>query len=217
MKSSGERFVFWLVVFLLIFGSVLLIIRSIINSNNIPLPNELTENDWIKGNPDAEIILIEYSDFQCPFCALEAEYISEIIAEFGNYIQFTYRHYPLKSIHPNATLAAQAAEAAGLQGKFWEMHDILFTYQSSWSSLSIDQAESEFIKYATDIDIDPKQFLQDLNSKKVEKLVDYEYESAIKGDLTGTPTIFLNAEKIQNPQNVEDFRTIIRQAIEQNK
>ena len=214
MKSSGERLVFWLIAFLLIAGSVFAIIYSIIGSNNIPLPNELTENDWIKGNPDSEIVLIEYSDFQCPACVAYYKIMKDIMGEFGEYIQFAYRHYPLKPIHPNATLAAQAAEAAGLQGKFWEMHDILFTYQSSWSSLSIDQAESEFAKYATDIGLDSKQFLQDLNSKKVEKLVDYEYKSAVEGGLTGTPTFFLNAEKIQNPQNIQEFRTIIREAIE---
>lgn len=196
-------------------GSLYGLYRTVSAPEEIPLPNELTEEDWIKGNPDAEVVLIEYSDFQCPACIYFYKMVEEILDEFGNHMQFAYRHFPLKTIHDKATLAAQATEAAGLQGKYWEMYSKIFEYQVTWSSLSVNDAENQFIKYAADFDLDQKQFIEDLNSSKVENLVEAEFKSAIDGGLNSTPTFFLNGERIKNPKTLDDFRTLIRNAIEQ--
>jgi len=215
MKSSGERTIFWLIVILLIAGAIYGVIRLVTPPVDVPLPNEISEDDWIKGNSDSSVILIEYSDFQCPACVYYNTLVQEVMDEFGNHIQFAYRHYPLKSLHPNATLAAQAAEAAGIQGKFWEMHDILFEKQSEWDSLKGDELENAFIGYAHELNLDQKQFIKNLNSKTVKNLVEAEYQSARQGGLTGTPSFFLNGEQVR-PGELENFRTLIRQAIEEN-
>jgi len=215
MRRNGERFIFWLVVVILIAGSVYGIIRVVNPGEDIPLPHELTKDDWIRGNSDAEIVLIEYSDFQCPACVHYYRFMEEILDEFGGHIKFTFRHFPLTTIHDKAQLAAQAAEAAGLQGKFWEMYEMLFDDQTTWSTLSANDAENQFIGYAGDIGLDQKQFIEDLHSKKVKKIVDTEFQSARDGGLNATPTFFLNGEKI-TPRNLEEFRTLIRTAIEQN-
>lgn len=199
----------------MIFGALYGVYRAVSTPEEIPLPNELTEEDWIKGNPDAEVILIEYSDFQCPACAYFYEMVEDILDEFGNHMQFAYRHFPLKTIHNKAVLAAQATEAAGLQGKYWEMYSRIFEYQATWSSLSVNDAENEFIRYAAGLNLDQKQFIADLNSSKVENLVEAEFQSALEGGLNSTPTFFLNGERIKSPKNLDEFRTLIRNAIEQ--
>lgn len=215
MRKAGERFLFWLVVIIILAGSFYGLYRAVSTPEEIPLPNELSEEDWIKGNPDSDIILIEYSDFQCPACAHFYQMVEDILDEFGNHIQFAYRHFPLKTIHDKSVLAAQATEAAGLQGKFWEMYSEIFENQATWSILSVNDAENQFIKYAAEIDLDQKQFMEDLNSSKVENLVEAEFQSALEGGLNSTPTFFLNGERIKNPSTLDEFRTLIRNAIEQ--
>ena len=196
-------------------GALYGVYRAVSTPEEIPLPNELTGEDWIKGNPDAEVVLIEYSDFQCPACASFYVIVEEILDEFGSHMQFAYRHFPLKSIHDKASLAGQAAEAAGLQGKFWEMYAEIFENQAMWKQLSVNDAENYFTKYAANLDLDQKQFIEDLNSSKVENLVEAEFKSAREGGLNSTPTFFLNGEKIENPKDLQEFRTLIRNAIEQ--
>ncbi|MEK7508222.1 MAG: thioredoxin domain-containing protein, partial [Patescibacteria group bacterium] len=92
-----------------------------------------TANAWMKGNPSALVTLVEYSDFQCPACGSYYPIVKRIMAEFGDRINLTYRHFPLRRIHESADLAARASEAAGNQGKFWEMHDMLFENQARWT------------------------------------------------------------------------------------
>lgn len=214
MRKAGERFLFWLVVTTILIGSIYGVYRAATTPEDIPLPTELTAEDQIKGNPEADVVLIEYSDFQCPACASYYYLVEEILNEFGNHMKFTYRHFPLKSIHDKATLAAQATEAAGMQGKYWEMYSEIFENQSRWSSLSVEDAENEFIKYAAGLDLDQKQFIEDINSNKAKSLVETEFQSAVEGGLNSTPTFFLNGERIKNPKDLDEFRTLIRDAIE---
>ncbi len=214
MRKAGERFLFWLVVTIVLIGAIYGVYRAATTPADIPLPTELTSADQIKGNPESDVILIEYSDFQCPACVSYYYLVEEILNEFGNHMQFTYRHFPLKSIHDKATLAAQATEAAGMQGKYWEMYSEIFENQAVWSSLPVAGAENEFIKYAADLDIDQKQFIEDINSSKAENLVEAEFQSAVEGGLNSTPTFFLNGERIKNPKDLDEFRTLIRDAIE---
>ena len=141
--------------------------------------------------------------------------MNDIMDEFGEHIKFAFRHFPLTTIHDKAQLAAQVAEAAGLQGKFWEMYEMLFDYQATWRMLTANDAENQFIGYASDIGLDQKQFIEDLHSKEVEEMVDMDFKSAIDGGLNATPTFFLNGEKI-TLHNFEEFRTLIRTAVEQS-
>lgn len=161
---------------------------------------EVTEpTKHIKGNLESEIVLIEYSDFQCPACKNTAPQLSQLIEQFGDQFQLEYRHFPLRSIHPNAQIAAQAAEAAGMQGKFWEMHDILFENQSEWGQ-SFNPTRL-FRKYAEEIGINPDRLEYDLESDLIEQIVDTHYGEAEVMQLPGTPSFVFDGEII----NLQDF------------
>jgi len=170
-------------------------------------------SDWVKGNSESKIVLVEYSDFQCPACGAYHPVVQQLVREFGNDVAFVYRHFPLRQIHPNADLAARAAEAAGVQGKFWEMHDLLFENQKEWSDQK--NAIDSFVKYAESLGLNGEQFKSDIDSKEVKQKVNEDYNGGISLKISGTPTFFLNGKKLQNPRNYEEFQTIIKQAIEQ--
>lgn len=155
----------------------------------------------IKGNPDAAVTLVEYSDFQCPACAAFQPVIEQLLASYGDKIRFEYHHYPLP-IHNFAQQAAVAAEAAGQQGKFFEMHDRLFLNQQEWSTSATPQAF--FIKYATELGLDEEKFKTHLRSSILRDAVREDLRQAQSLQLTGTPSFFLNGEKMQF-ETFEDF------------
>lgn len=167
------------------------------------------DSDWIKGAPlkDTKVTLIEYSDFECPACGAYYPMVKQLGQEFKN-ISIIYRHFPLPQ-HANARGAAQAAEAAGQQGKFWEMHNLLFDNQTTWSGSTA--AEQIFTAYAQNLGLEMTKFKTDFNSAETKTKIEADYQSGAK-EIDGTPTFFLNDKKIQNPQNYDDFRSIIQQA-----
>ncbi|PKL36473.1 hypothetical protein CVV38_01030 [Candidatus Peregrinibacteria bacterium HGW-Peregrinibacteria-1] len=223
MNQTTKSTLIWTIAGLLI---AVAIIAAAILSNRTPSdpstpPNDteetltpaVSDQDWTKGTDSPVVTLVEYSDLQCPACANASAIVDELLKEFSNHMQFVYRHYPLRSIHPNAQLAGQAAEAAGKQGKFWEMHDLLFASQSSWSSLASQAAADAFVGYATELGLDTAVFEEDMKSREVEQIVNAQYDSAQKMGLSGTPTFFLNGEIMRNPGTLEGFRAEIRNAI----
>lgn len=174
----------------------------------VPLATEVTANDWTKGNPEASVVIVEYSDFQCPACAAYEPVMTQLLAEYGDRMLFVYRHFPLKTIHRNAASGAAAAEAAGIQGKFWEMHNVLFANQDSWSTLA--NPGSEFEKYATALGLNTEQFMTDYASKTVKDEVEADYQSGLDAGLDSTPSFFLNGSLITtNPQGYEGLATLI--------
>lgn len=176
----------------------------------------LKTEEWVMGNEESNIVLIEYSDFQCPACRSRLSILEPLLEEFDNHIKFVYRHFPLRSIHQNAQLSAQASEAAGLQGKFWEMHAIIFENQAVWSELPNSEAKLTFIKYAEEIGLDKAKFESDLVSGEVEDLVEEDYQAGISARVGGTPTFFLNGQEV-GINDYEQARQTIRQAIEAAK
>ncbi len=171
---------------------------------------KVLDTDWTEGNVEAKISLVEYSDFQCPACAYYAEIVKQIMNEFGEHVVLIYRHFPL-DIHKNSIPAARAAEAAGRQGKFWEMHDMLFDRQSDWSAEI--NPEQKFTQYADQLKLDTAQFLEDYNSSATISYVEESLNSALSMGLTYTPTFILNG-KIIKPNSYDDFRNIVRDAVE---
>lgn len=174
---------------------------------------KVAEDDWVKGNKEAKVTLIEYSDFQCPACGAYYPIVKQLNHEIGDKIVFAYRHFPLRQAHPNAELAAQAAEAAGRQGKFWEMHDMLFENQKEWSNQS--SPKETIGKYAQSLNFDIERFKSDLDSKEVKGKVNNDYQSGIKARVNSTPTFFLNGNKLDNPRNYEEFKDLIQKVISQ--
>jgi len=167
--------------------------------------------DNIKGNKEAKVVIMEYSDFQCPACRSYYLVVREIMQEYGDRVAFVYRHFPLTGIHANAEFAARAAEAAGEQGKFWEMHDLLFEKQSEWSN-SANVAEI-FESYAKLLDLNIEQFNLDWRSKEIKNFVSAHRVHSLKSGLQGTPSFFINGKQIPNPDSIEQFRKIISDAL----
>jgi len=165
----------------------------------------------IKGNPDAPVKLVEYSDFQCPACAAFQPVINDVLETFGDQMSFEYKHFPLTAIHPLAEPAARAAEAAGQQGKFFEFHDKLFENQATWSRSQ--NPTTFFIRYAEEVGIDTAQFRRQLRSSILRDEVRADAAEARSLQLTGTPTFFLNGERMQI-QTYQDFFDQIARAVD---
>ena len=174
-------------------------------------PLGVQEDDWVAGNASAAATLIEYLDFECPSCGAYHPILKEFEKEFGDDLRVVTRYYPLP-LHKNSMEAALAAEAAGRQGKFWEMQDILFRSQSEWAAKQSADADL-FLPYAEKIGLDMDRFNSDRKDDAVRARV---LRNKAEGDalkITGTPSFFLNGEKLQNPRTVEDFKTLIRAEI----
>ena len=201
-------------------GSALLIVGlayfgSKSSSSNISgTPAPISDSDWVKGNEDAKVTIIEYSDFQCPACASAYPIMKKAVQEFGDKIRFAYRHFPLIQIHQNAELAAESAEAAGIQGKFWEMHDRLFEKQSNWGTSK--EAKKFFVQYAGELELDKAKFESDLASDIVKQKVQNSRSEAARINLGGTPSIFINGKIIDNPGSYDELKQLIDDAIVKN-
>lgn len=204
--TKENRLWFW-TISILVLVFLTWIIISIANPNTSG-STIVTDQEWSKGNPDALVVLIEYSDFQCPACASYHLMINKIAEEMGEEVQIIYRHYPLSSIHAQAELAAQAAEAAGQQDAFWAMHDKLFSNQADWS----DQANAEvmFTTYAQELGLDLEKFKSDINNNNIKDAVKDDKRSGNQALVEGTPTLFLNGKKINNPRSYDKLRQAIR-------
>lgn len=166
--------------------------------------------DHVRGNPEASVTLVEYSDFQCPACGQFESHVSEILSTYGDQIRFEYRHFPLITIHQQAVPAAQAAEAAGQQGKFWEMHDKLFENQQIWSRAS--NPYTYFVTYAEEIGLDMDTFKRHYKSSLIKDRIDESFRSARELGLSGTPSFYLNDERMEI-ESFEDFYAQIEAAV----
>ena len=206
----------WFIVGVLIIGSFLGIMFLSKSPAVTPgiLSKAVSAEEWIRGDKTAKVTLVEYSDFECPACRAWEPAINSIISEFGTHLRVVYRNFPLPAdIHPNAQIAAQASEAAGLQGKFWEMHDLLFAKQSIWAPQAAEAVQATFADYASQLGLNVDQFKKDLTSGKVQDLVNEDLSSGKASGIDSTPTFFLNNSEIK-PQSNDEFRKLIRDAVD---
>lgn len=171
---------------------------SDVDPNSVIAASEMNGEigDQLRGNAESKVVLVEYGDFQCPSCAAAHPHVNTLIGEYGDDIAFIYRQFPLVSIHPNARAASGAAEAAGLQGKYWEMHNNLFYGQNNWNNLDSTQRTNLFVTYARDLGLDEDQFKEDLASDRVNRKISFDQALGKKQGVTATPTFFLNGEKL---------------------
>ena len=206
----------WLIVAVVIIGSIFGIVKlaSISKTGESNLTaSAISDSENIKGDKDAKATLIEYSDFQCPACGAYHPILKKVTDNLGAQVRFAYRHFPLPQ-HKNAKLAATVAEASGKQGKFWEMHDLIFQNQSDWSEEK--NASVIFAKYANDLGLDLEQFQKDLTSEEIKAKIESDYKSGVKAGVNSTPSFFLNGKKMENPRNYDDFKNAIEQALGQS-
>ncbi len=169
---------------------------------------------WTKGNVAAQATLVEYSDFQCGTCAGFHFVLKRLMKEMGEDLRFVFRHFPLRQ-HANAKLAARSAEAAGRQGKFWEMHDALFNKQKEWAKKEKEAAEEIFVQYAASLNLNVEQFKKDLRSPKIIEKINEDYQRGLDSGVNATPTLFLNGEKIAPKlYNYETFKNLIKSKLD---
>ena len=149
----------------------------------------VSADDQQTGNAAAKITLVEYGDYQCPHCGHAHPLLKKLIKEVGNNLRFVFRNFPLQEVHPAAMMAALAAEAAGKQGKFWEMHDTIFEHQD-------DLHGNRFVDFAEDLKLDMKRFATDWKSDETSGKVERDFESGVRSGVNGTPAFFMNGEML---------------------
>lgn len=174
-------------------------------------------SDHVKGDTSSKVSVIEYGDFECPACGEWEPIIEQIESDYGNRVEFVFRNFPLYQIHPFAMIGAQAAEAANLQGKYWEMHDLLYKDQAQWTantSLSPADVVSQFFNgYAQLLGLNVAKFDTDINSSAVQARVQRDLSSGNAAQIDHTPTFFVNLQQIQNPTGLAQFEQILDQAL----
>ena len=156
------------------------------------------ERDHIRGPVDAPIVLLEYGDYECPFCGAAHPVVQELRRLMGNQMSVVYRHFPLTNVHPHAEPAAEAAEAAGAQGRFWAMHDMLFEHQ--------DALEAEdLLAYAQAIGLDVPRFVRELADGTHRPRVREDFLSGVRSGVNGTPTFYVNGVRHEGPADLQSL------------
>lgn len=176
--------------------------------------SNLSQN--VIGNNSANVVLVEYGDYQCPYCAQYYPTVKSAVAEFKDQIKFQFRNFPLTNSHPNAFAASRAAEAAALQDKFWEMHDALYqpSNNQAWSQAS--NPNTYFEQYAKEIGLNLAQYKKDFASSQVNDIINADMAEGTRLGITGTPSFFLNGKKIEISNDLKSFQKVINEAIAQS-
>jgi Na+/H+ antiporter NhaA len=162
------------------------------------------ERDHIRGPEESLVTLVEYGDFECPYCGMAEPAVRELLRDYGE-VRYVWRHLPLNDVHPNAQLAAEAAEAAGKQGSFWEMHDLLLDHQDALSP-------RDLIGYADSLGLDTMHFAADLRKHAGRAHVDEDLESADLSNVSGTPTFFVNGKRHYGAYDIEGLKKAVKLA-----
>jgi len=152
----------------------------------------VTDEDHVLGAPDAPAVLVEYGDYECPFCGQAYWEVKELSQALGDRLCFVFRNFPLTQAHPDAELAAEAAEAAGAQGRFWEMHDLLYEHQESLEVGSL-------LAYAETLQLDLRVFSDDVGGHRFQDRVRRDFLGGARSGVNGTPTFFVNGHRHDGP------------------
>lgn len=172
---------------------------------------QVRSTDWtMGGGQTARVILIEYLDFECEACGAYAPVVKQLQGEFGDDLRLVARYFPLPG-HKNSLQAALAAEAAGQQGKFWEMHDVLFETQKEWAERPAEDP-GLFLPYARKIGLDVAKFERDRADPTVRARVERDRQESQELGNSGTPSFFVNGKRIDNPRSIDAFRALLEKA-----
>jgi Na+/H+ antiporter NhaA len=163
------------------------------------------ERDHIRGGDDAPVTLVEYGDFECPYCGQAEQVIRELLSSFGEDVRYVWRHLPLNDVHPNAQLAAEASEAASAQGHFWDMHDTLLGHQG-------ELLPAHLAEYATEIGIDSERLIAELHRREYASRVSEDVASADESGVSGTPTFFINGRRHYGAYDVDTLSAAVTAA-----
>lgn len=160
--------------------------------------------DHIKGSPDAPLTLLEYGDYECPFCGQVQPVVREILRRLRDNLCFAFRHFPLTNVHPHSEHAAEAAEAAGAQGNFWDMHEMLFDNQDALED--VDLAE-----YAAELGLDEGRLLRELQAHSYAGRVREDFKSGVRAGVNGTPTFFIDGKRYDGARGLEEMLAALKQ------
>ena len=187
------------------------LVSSLSGSSGQQVQMQISDKDYSIGPSNGDIVLVEYSDFQCPACAAWNSVLQQLKEDkdIKDQLRIIYRFFPLSKIHLNAEISAQSAYAAGKQNKFWEYHDVLFEKQSEWSSLSKSLTQDRFIAYAESVGISLDQFIADTNSSEAINAVQDSYREGLKFGVNSTPTFFVNGLKLRGATSYEDLKSLL--------
>jgi protein-disulfide isomerase len=172
--------------------------RVEIEMSELKLP--VSDRDHVQGPETARVTLVEYGDYECPYCGQAYPIVKALQKELGNDLRFVFRNFPLSQMHPHAEHAAETAEAAAAQGKFWEMHDYLYEHQQALD-------DSHLANYAAQIGLDTDRFIQEMESQTYTERVKEDFMSGVRSGVNGTPTFFINGTRHDAPF---DFRTLLQ-------
>ncbi len=174
-----------------------------------PTAAQLVPTDAYQTGPkDAKVTVVEFGDFQCPACGAEAPIVKDLRSEYAGKVNFVFRHFPL-SIHPNAQVGAEAAEAAGAQGKFWEMYDLLYANQSQW----VDSSDpvSFFVTYAQSLGLNTTTFKSDVDNYKYVTKIRRDMADGTAIGVSATPTFYVNGVQYVGDMPLSNFQSVINQ------
>jgi protein-disulfide isomerase len=177
----------------------------------------ITSADHVTGDVNSKVSVIEYGDFECPACGEWEPLMEQLRQQYGNSVEFVFRNFPLYQIHPFAMIGAQAAEAANLQGKYWQMHDLLYKDQAQWTantSLAPADVVTQFFNgYAQSLGLNVTQFDADINASSTIARVQRDIDTGNAAQINHTPTFFVNLQQIPNPASLQAFEQVINQAL----
>jgi protein-disulfide isomerase len=221
----NKRFVIVLLICVIGFFGILIATKKKAGSPSSGNSASLLSNH-VKGDDKKGVTLTEYGDLQCPACWEYEPIMKQVFDKYKTDIKFQFRNFPLTSLHPNAFAAHRAVEAAAKQGKFWEMHDILYEHahqidQNTGKIVDIEwtattNPSTYFNDYAQQIGLNVEQFKKDSNSEEVNAIINADLDSANKYGFTGTPSFLLNGKRIETPNGLAGFNKIIDDAIKAN-
>jgi protein-disulfide isomerase len=173
------------------------------------LTRPVSQRDHIRGPADAPVTLVEYGDYECPYCGEAYPVVEEIRRAMGNRLRFVFRHFPLSQMHPHAQDAAEAAEAAGALHKFWEMHDTLYTHQEALD-------ESDLLRYAVALGLDPLPVRKALEEDAYLDRVREDFISGARSGVNGTPSFFIEGVRYDGPHDFDSMLAVLVEAAEKD-
>jgi len=169
------------------------------------LAADVGARDHVRGSPDARVTLVQYADFECPFCGRAFPELKRVLHDLGRSVRFVFRHFPMGEQHPHAQSAAEVAEAAGTQGKFWEMHDLLFQRQGALD-------DGHLLGYVRELGLDAERVERELERQVHRARVRDDIESGLRSGVSGTPMFFINGRRHEEPGDARTLRAALRRA-----
>ena len=177
--------------------------KPIADEKTLTLP--VGQRDHVRGSPTAEVTLLLYGDYECERSAQTCAFVKSALSEFSGKLRFVFRNFPVSQTHPQAQHAAEAAEAAGAQNMYWEMHDSLFEHRAALGNGNI-------VEYAVALGVDPTRFLRDMASHAGARQVKEDFTSGLSSGVNGTPTFFINGARQDDPWDADSLLAAIRGA-----